>query len=98
MQVFNIDHQLLGFCDVHKRRLIGKYFVISIAEKGEYCEECRVFHTIFESIKFDITVTAPCTPALIARDPEDVKFLPGFKHHDGVLSKLRKSINTNQAM
>lgn len=88
MEVFDIDNRLLGSCDVKDRQLTGVYFIVSIAEEGPYCQECKAHHTVFNEIRFDITITAPWNLALIARDPEGVKHLPGFTAHENTLPKL----------
>ena len=82
MEVFDIDNRLLGHCDVKDRQLRGALFVVSIAEEGPYCHECKVHHPIFTDIKFDITITVPWNLALIARDPAGAKYLPGFIPHE----------------
>lgn len=88
MQVLDSDNQLLGYCDVRNRQLVGKYFVVPLAEKGDYCEACKIFHPIFTPIKFDITIIDPWILALIARDSADAKYLPGFKQRENPLPKL----------
>lgn len=78
MQVFNQQQEPIGRCDVGQHRVKHKKLLIPIAYEGEYCEGCKVRHTLFDVLTYSVCMVNEDEIGVIAETIEQAMHLPGF--------------------
>ena len=81
MQVFNQQQEPIGRCSVGQYRVKGKTLQVPIAYEGEYCEGCKVRHTLFDVLTYSVCMVIGDNEdeiGVIAKTLEEAKYLPGF--------------------
>lgn len=82
MKVYVIDRAQFFDCDVEEEWIKGKGWTIATASRGRWCKGCNMFHTIFDDIRFDVSLfryNGKKFLALTANTIMQARLLPGFR-------------------